>query len=118
MAKWNYAKELEQQIKDIKRENRDALAELRKLEKAAARKKFTGDDQEKFYAALAKLQPIFDQFARIEAELAPYEKIEADLSVARARFRELTAKLVDELKARCEAMSAEQKQLLVLELFA
>jgi type I restriction enzyme M protein len=118
LAKWNYAKDLEQQIKDIKNENREALTELRKLERNAARKKAEEEDKKKFNTAQAKLQPVFDQIARIEGELAPYEKIKADLSVARGHFRELTAKFVDELKARCEAMSADQKQRLVLELFA
>ena len=118
LKKWNYAKDLEQQIKDIKAENRDALAQLKRLEKAAARKKATVDDQKKFAAAQEAVKPILEQMARIEAELAPYEKTKADLSLARARFRELTARFVEELKTRCDAMSADQKQKLVLELFS
>jgi len=118
LEKWNYAKDLEQQIKDIKREKRDPLAELRRLERAAAKKKATDDDKKKLAAAQAALQPIFDQIARMEAELTPYEKIKADLSLARARFRDLTAKFVEELKVRCNTMADDLKQTLVLELFA
>ena len=118
LARWNYARDLEQQIKEIRSENRNALAELRKLEKAAARKKATEEDKKKFNAAQGKLQPVFDQIARIGAELVPYEKIKGDLAVARARFRDLTAKFVDELKVRCEAMNVDEKQTLVLGLFA
>ncbi len=39
LAKWNYARDLEQQVKDIKAENRDALAELKRLERSGAKEK-------------------------------------------------------------------------------
>lgn len=118
LAKWNYAKDLEQQMKDLKSENREALAALKKLEKAANKKKATDDDRDAFDKAQADLQSVFDEFARIEAELAPYEKIKADLSAARATFRELTGRFVDELATRCAALSANEQQSLVLDLFA
>lgn len=118
LTKWNYAKELEQQIKDIKSENRDAFAELKKLLRAAAKKKATDQDKARASAAQAALQAVFDRIAQVDALLALYEKIKGELSAARARFRELTASFVDELKARCDAMNAKQKQSMVLELFA
>lgn len=118
LAKWNYAKDLEQQIKNILNENREAFAELKKLEKAAGKKKATDEDKKKHATARAALQPIFDQIAGIEAELAPYEEIKADLSAARATYRALTAQFVEELTNRANAMTDDQKQKLVLELFA
>ena len=118
LEKWNYAKDLDQHIKDLKSENRDALSHLKKLAKTAAKKKATADDKSKFADAQAVLQSVFDEIARIEALFAPYEQIKAGLSAARARFRDLTTKFVEELKARCEALSDDLKQQLVLELFA
>jgi type I restriction-modification system DNA methylase subunit len=56
--------------------------------------------------------------SNIEANLATYEQIKTDLAAARARFRELTARFVDELRARCDALSSDQKQELILELIA
>ena len=39
LANWNYAKDLERQIRELKAEHKDALKELAKLEKAAAKLK-------------------------------------------------------------------------------
>ena len=43
---------------------------------------------------------------------------EAELDEARARYRTLTDKFVNELKSRCGTMTDDQKRALVLELFA
>lgn len=116
LEKWNYAKDLEQRIKDIRSENADALANLKRAEKAANKATKTT------LAALAKAQAdlvgVFAQIADVQAELERYNQIKADLSAARATFRQLTAKFVEELESRCNAMSDAQKQKLVLELFA
>ncbi len=61
---------------------------------------------------------MFEQVAHIETELAPYEQIKNDLAATRARFRELTSRFVEVLKARCAALSDDHKLKLVLELFA
>jgi len=66
--------------------------------------------------AKAALKPALDQLAALEAALAPYEKIKADLSAARARFRKLTDAFVSELKNRCGFMGDDKKRALVLEL--
>ncbi len=123
LANWNQARDLERQIKELKTENREALKELAKLEKAAAKNpspsgRGAGVRADDLAAARAQLQPTLDRMAAIEAELAPYEDIKKQLAEARARYRELTAAFVDVLKARCDALSEDEKRNLVLELFA
>src|SRR5439155_25590339 len=66
--------------------------------------------------AQAKLAAVFAQIERILADLEPYTRIRTEIAAARSRFRELTAKFVEELKNRCTALTADQKQTLVLEL--
>ncbi|HEV8713130.1 MAG TPA: hypothetical protein VGX03_09905, partial [Candidatus Binatia bacterium] len=141
LANWNYAKDLDRQMKELRAEHKDALKELAKLEKAAAKARATknnpsshhaktgalfppspgGRELERggpLYTAKTALQPVLDRLAAIEAELAPYEQIKTDLAAARARYRELTNAFVDELKSRCGATSDDEKRALVLELFA
>ena len=118
LASWNYAKDLERQVKELKAEFKDALKELTKLEKATTKTKATDADRSKAAAARLDLQPYFDQMVALEADLAPYEKIKTELAAARATFRTLTNAFVDELKRRCAALSEDEKQALVLELFA
>ncbi|MCE1273751.1 MAG: hypothetical protein LWW75_04400, partial [Chlorobiales bacterium] len=84
----------------------------------ATKKKANDADRRAAEAARRELQPYFDQMAAFESELAPYEQIKADLAAARATFRALTNAFVDELKNRCAAMGEDEKQALVLELFA
>jgi type I restriction enzyme M protein len=165
-AKWNYAKDLESQIKEakdaIKEKLRaakplaDKLKSLGKKAKAAeksiaalsgegtksiarARKKglptaeleealrqsqsaACQDETDQLTAQLDAVQkscePDRQRIASIEEELKPYEAIKQQLAEARARFRTLTAEFVNELKSRCDAMNADQKRALVLELFA
>ena len=64
------------------------------------------------------MTPQRNEIARIDAELTPYEQIKTELAAARARYRELTAAFVDELKSRCAALSAAEQRTLVLDLFA
>jgi type I restriction enzyme M protein len=119
LANWNQARDLERQMKELKAEHKDALKELAKLEKAAP-KTCAGlfDGQDAVAAARARLQPVLERLAAIEAELAPYEAIKKQLVEARACYRELTAAFVDVLKARCDELSEDEKRALVLELFA
>jgi len=130
LAIWNYAKDLERQIKEVKAEHKEALRELAKLEKAAAKNRSSrkvpppragggkGVGNDALKAARAALKPVLDQLAVLEAALAPYERIKMDLAAARAQYRELINAFVDELKSRCTSMSDDEKQALVLELFA
>lgn len=118
LSSWNYAKDLDGQIKELKRDNRAELRELKTLERAASRKKATDDDRRAFQAAEADLRPVLAQLEALEAELAPYEQIKSDLSDSRARYRELIGYFVTELKLRCGGMTEDEKKATVLELFA
>jgi type I restriction enzyme M protein len=115
---WNYAKDLDRQIRELKSEHRDALKELTRLEKVAAKAKATDADHRAAAQAKADLKPALDQFAQIETALEPYEKVKTDLTAARARYRELTNAFVTVLTDRCAALSELQKRELVLALFA
>jgi type I restriction enzyme M protein len=129
LKSWNYAKDLERQIRELKAENRDAMKELAKAEKAAARNPSskrkppplagggTGEG-DCLQTARDSLQPVLEQIAALESTLAPYEQIKRDLAAARARFRKLTDEFVSELKNRCGFMGEDKKRELVLELFA
>ena len=118
LANWNYAKDLDRQARELKVEHKDALKELAKRDKAAAKPRATDADRRAATESRAALQPVFDALARIEVTLAPYEQTKTDLAAARARYRELTNAFVDELKSRCAALSDAEKQSLVLDLFA
>jgi len=118
LAKWNYAKDLERQVRELKADYREELKELKKLEKAAQKVRATAMDRKAAKDARLLLQPVLEQFAALETALAPYEKIKEELSAARSKYRALIAAFVDELKKRCSAMSEQEKQTLVLELFA
>ena len=117
LENWNYARELDRHMRELKSEHKDALKELARLERAAARVRATAADRQSAAKAKAALQPVFDHLVSIETELAPYERIKAQLAEARVRYRELTDAFVDELKIRCAVMSEGKKCALVLELF-
>ncbi len=117
LSSWNYAKDLDGQTKELKRDNRSELRELKKLERAASKKKATDDDRRAFQVAEADLRPVLVQLETLEAELAPYEQIKSDLSDSRARYRELIGYFVTELKLRCGGMTEDEKKATVLELF-
>lgn len=71
VTNWNYAKDLERQMRELKAENRETLKEFVKLEKAAA--KFRGTDADRRAACEAKagLASVLDQLAALEATLLP-----------------------------------------------
>jgi type I restriction enzyme M protein len=118
LKNWNYAKDLERQIRDIKAENREALKKLKKLETAAAKPHATEADRGASRQASTVLQPVLDRLDLLKTTLAPHDQIKSNLSEARSRFRTLTNEFVNELKLRCTGMGEEQKRELVLELFA
>jgi type I restriction enzyme M protein len=148
---WNYAKDLDRQMRELKASNKDALKELAKVEKQGAtgvppaaevgillsgkrarRNQMVHDITTPNppggtpastagripVAVRTKLQPVIDRLAALEAALVSYEQTKKHLAEARARFRTLTDEFVNELKSRCEAMNADQKRALVLDLFA
>jgi hypothetical protein len=92
--------------------------ELGKLERAAAKARATADEKRSAAAVKATVQPVLTQLAALEAALVPYEAIKTQLAEARARYHILTGEFVNELKSRCDAINADQKRALVLELFA
>jgi type I restriction enzyme M protein len=118
LANWNYARDLERQARELKAEHRDALKELARLDRAAARARATDADRRAAAEAKAALQPVFDRLASIENELAPYECIKEQLGEARACYRKLTDAFVDELKSRCAIMSEDENRALVLALLS
>ncbi|PIY43454.1 MAG: hypothetical protein COZ06_22855, partial [Armatimonadetes bacterium CG_4_10_14_3_um_filter_66_18] len=118
LASWNHAKDLTQQLKELKAENRDALRELGKLQTAASRVRATAADREALAEATVRLQPVLDELAELEAALAPHEQMKTDLSAARARYRELVGSFLVELRLRCGGMPVEEQQALVLRLLA
>lgn len=118
LADWNYAKELDRQAKEIRAEHREALKGLDKLERIASKTRASASDKQAAVDGRTALSPIFEKIATLELALAPYEKVKVELSKARARYRELVNRFVEELKTRCAAMQDSQKQALVLALFA
>jgi type I restriction enzyme M protein len=118
LASWNYAKDLEKQIKEFKGEHRNAFKELTKLEKASQKEKATDTDRAAFSKARTQLEPVFDQLATLGAALQPHEQIKRQLTEARAHYQRLVATFIDQLKARCAAKTDAEKQALVLDLMA
>jgi type I restriction enzyme M protein len=118
LAAWNYAKELDRERRELKAENKEALKEFTRLEKAAAKARASEDEKRKAAAAKEALARVLEQLAAVEAALTPYEQIKSQLADARGNYRTLIAEFVNELKVRCDALSNDQKQALVLELFA
>lgn len=118
LKNWNYAKDLERQMRELKAENKEALKAMAKLERATAKPRANDADRRVLCEAKTPLQPALDQLTAFRATLGPYEKIQEHLSAARARYRDLTNDFVNELKNRCGAMGDDKKRALVLELFA
>jgi type I restriction enzyme M protein len=118
LTSWNYAKDLERQMKELKGEHRNVFKELTKLEKATQKAKATETEHAAFSQAKTRLIPVFDQLAALEAALQPYEQIKKQLAEARARYQRLVATFIDQLKARCAVKTDDEKQALVLDLMA
>jgi type I restriction enzyme M protein len=118
LDKWNYAKDLEQQTRELKSEHGEELKQLRKLERAAAKRNATDVDRQALSNAQKQLEPIFKKLGELEATLEAYDKIKEDLSKARIHFKELAESFLQVLKGRCDAKADAEKQALVLELMA
>ncbi len=121
LANWNYAKDLDRQMRELKAEHKDTLKGLAKLEKAVNKissGKGAGVRVDALAEARASLQPVLDRLVGIEAELVPYEHLKEQLTEARARYRKLIDAFVGELKNRCGGLGEDEKRALVLELFA
>lgn len=114
---WNYAKDIERQIKELKAGNRDAIKELAMLEKAAGKAKATSEEKRTAAAAKAAIHEVYDQLAALAELLQPYEQIKNQLAEARELYRTLTAEFVNELKGRCFKLGDSDKRALVLDLF-
>src|SRR5262245_89925 len=56
LANWNYARELERQVRELKAEHRDALKELVRLQRATGRARAAESDQQAAAEAKAALQ--------------------------------------------------------------
>jgi type I restriction enzyme M protein len=118
LVEWNYAKDLERQMRELKVEHKDDLKTLNKLEKVAAKTRATAEEKRAAVETKATLQSVIDHLSALEGELGPYEQIKQELSEVRAQYRALTNAFVNELKTRCDAMNEHQKRCLVLELLA
>ena len=115
---WNYARDLDRQMRELKTENREELRELARLERVAEGARATEADRSALAQARVKLLPVLDQLAALEDAFLPYEQVKEQLAEARTRYRKLTDEFVNELKSRCSVMTADEKCVLVLELFA
>ncbi|HVO25080.1 MAG TPA: class I SAM-dependent DNA methyltransferase [Candidatus Margulisiibacteriota bacterium] len=118
LESWNYAKDIERQMRELKSEHRDEMKRLTRLERAASRARATATDRQAFEEARAALQPVFDELAALEAALAPHADLKKQLADARVRYRELSDSFLQELKGRCSGKSDADKQGLVLDLLA
>ena len=118
LANWNYAKELDRQVRELKANHKAALKDLKKLEIVAAKARASDADRRAAANAITALQPVHDDLAQIEVALAPYEQIKTDLAAARASYRQLTNAFVAQLKTTIDGLSEDEKRTLVLDLFA
>lgn len=117
LASWNYARDLERQIKELKTEFKGTLKELSRQEKASMKKSATELNRRVASATRLAMQPYFDQLGALDAELAPYEQLKKNLAAARATYRTLVNDFIYELKKRCTILSKDERVDLVLELF-
>jgi len=117
-AGWNYAKDLDRRMREVKTENRDVLKDLGKVEKAASRLRATDSDRRAAVEARAQLQPMLNQLTELEAALAPYQQIKRELAESRVQYRELTSTFVSELRNRCEQLLGDEQRATVLQLFS
>jgi type I restriction enzyme M protein len=75
LESWHYPKDLERQIRELRAEHRDDLKELAKLQRTAARVRATDADRSAASEAQLNVQPVLDEIADLNGELAPYEQI-------------------------------------------
>lgn len=123
----NVVKELEARMKELKQSIKDAQTRIKVL-LGSARKQGSiqyvekqGQDTTELEQELADLQfqvtPVEVEMAEIEETLKPYREIVKKLSEARKHLRELKAALVTRLLEASAALSDEEAQRLVLDIF-
>jgi len=123
----NLVKELESQLKDLKFSIKAAQKRIKELLGTAKKRgsiKYeasVGNDTTALEQELMDLQsqvePVERQVAEIEVQLQPYKEILDKLKEAKKRLRELKAQLVERLQDAFEALSENEAQRLVLDLF-
>ena len=115
---WNYAKDLERRIKELKDSIREDLKRFKELEKKLGMKKHAGNAAFAVEHAGLRVQlaSTLDQIAALQTELEPYETIKANLAATRARYRELLNQFLDTLTQRCNDMNEAQTAEMVLRL--
>jgi type I restriction enzyme M protein len=122
----NYAKELKDELKELKNSIAGQLDRIKTL-KAGKREKesiaateLAGKDAAALRAELAKLEaeiaPVLAEMNDIKAKLAPYEEICDKLSDARKKLRELEEALLERLESARAMLTADQTRELVLDL--
>lgn len=123
----NYAKQLEDQLKELKFTIKDFQKRLKEL-LASSRKKGSiefekkqGNDTTALEQELADLQtqvePIEREIAGIEERLQPYKETLEELKEARKQLKQLKAALIKRLQEACVALSNEDAQRLGLDWF-
>lgn len=118
LEKWSFAKDVERQIRELKATHRDELKELGRLNRSASKGAAKEEARLAANHATARLRPILTELEALERVVAPYEQIKKDVADARARYRELTADFVGELKRRTAMLTSNQKCSLVVDLFS
>jgi type I restriction enzyme M protein len=122
----NYAKELREEIKQLKSSSTDAFDRIkalkadRKQKVSIAAAEHDGRDATLLHAELVQLQaqvsPLLAEIHAVKAILAPYEEICQKLTVARKRLRLLEEALLERLESARAMLTADQVRDLVLDL--
>lgn len=113
---WNFVKETERRIKDLKSEHRVELNELKSLDRASGRAKATDADRQAAAEARERLAPTLAELDQLGADIAPYSDLTDALRQARAGYAELIRAFLARLRAECEALTSDQQRAVVLAL--
>ncbi len=122
----NYAKELKDELKELKNSIAGQLDRIKTLKTGRKEKESiaavepAGKDGAALRAELAKLDaeiaPVLAEMIAIKAKLAPYEEICAKLTDARKKLRALEEALLERLESARTMLTADQTRELVLDL--
>jgi type I restriction enzyme M protein len=122
----NYAKELKDELKDLKSSIAGQLDRIKILKAGKTEKdsiaavQHLGNNATALRAELAKLEteiaPVLAQIADIKAKLAPYQEICDKLTEARKKLRELEEALLERLESARAGLTTDQTRKLVLDL--
>jgi len=117
LASWNYAKDIERQMKELRIKYKDDLKELAGLEKAAAKKNASVNEKKAERNAREKLKHYFEKCEELNAVIEPYERIKKELANKRSEYKALINEFVEELRNRCFRMDEIKKTNVVLYIF-